>query len=98
MPEQKGILMNPSDESVNIAQIMIPKISTAVLHENDSVRQGIEVFKRYGYTAVPVVNSEEKYVGCVSEGDFLRLLLKIRPVYFFYFILFLFLNINSTYF
>ena len=72
--------MNPSDESVNIAQIMIPKISTAVLHENDSVRQGIEVFKRYGYTAVPVVNSEEKYVGCVSEGDFLRLLLKIGTV------------------
>mgnify|MGYP000694795428 CR=1 FL=1 len=27
--------------------------------------------KRYGYTAVPVIDAEDRYVGVVSEGDFL---------------------------
>ncbi|MBQ2699381.1 MAG: CBS domain-containing protein, partial [Firmicutes bacterium] len=27
---------------------------------------------RYGYTCVPVLDQEEHYVGCISEGDFLR--------------------------
>lgn len=72
--------MEETNQNVNIAQIMIPKVSTAFLHENDSVRQGMEVFRRYGYTAVPVVNSDEKYVGCVSEGDFLRFVLSAGTV------------------
>lgn len=72
--------MKATKQNVNIAQIMIPKVSTAFLHENDTVRQGMEVFRRYGYTAVPVVNSEEKYVGCVSEGDFLRFILSAGTV------------------
>ena len=57
---------------MNIAQIMIPKVSTAFLHEKDSVRQGMEIMFRHRYTAVPVLNAEDKYVGSVTEGDFLR--------------------------
>lgn len=54
---------------------MIPKVSTVFLHENDTVRQGLERFTRHGYTAVPVLNENEQYVGSVTEGDFLRHLL-----------------------
>ena len=57
---------------MNIAKIMIPKISTAFLYENNTVRQGLEKFTRYGYTAVPVLNESGVYVGTVTEGDFLR--------------------------
>lgn len=57
---------------MNIAKIMIPKISTAFLYENNTVRQGLEKFTRYGYTAVPVLNENGIYVGTVTEGDFLR--------------------------
>ncbi|MBQ7123695.1 MAG: CBS domain-containing protein [Oscillospiraceae bacterium] len=62
---------------MNIAKIMIPKISTAFLNENNTVRQGLEKFIRYGYTAVPVLNENGIYSGTVTEGDFLRHIMKI---------------------
>ena len=57
---------------MNIAKIMTPKYSTACLQESSTVRQGLELMRRYGYTAIPVLNQEGKYMGCVTEGDFLR--------------------------
>ena len=60
---------------MNIAKLMIPKVSTAFLHENDTVRQGMERFTIHGYTAIPVLNEREQYIGSVTEGDFLRHLL-----------------------
>ena len=59
-------------DTINIAKIMIPKIFTAYIYENDTVRQGIEVMTRHGYTAIPVLDSEDRYLGSVTEGDFLR--------------------------
>ena len=38
---------------MNIAMVMIPKVSTVFLHENDTVRQGLERFTVHGYTAIP---------------------------------------------
>ena len=60
---------------MNIAKIMIPKIFTVFLHEKDTIRQGLERFMVHGYTAVPVLNDQEQYIGSVTEGDFLRHLL-----------------------
>ena len=57
---------------MNIAKIMIPKVMTAFLHDKTTVRQGLEVMTRYGYTAVPVLDDGDCYLGCVTEGDFLR--------------------------
>lgn len=57
---------------MNIAKLMIPKVSTAFLHENDTVRQGLEKFTVHGYTAIPVLNEREQYIGSITEGDFLR--------------------------
>ena len=57
---------------MNIAKIMIPKISTVFLYEKDTIRQGLERFMVHGYTAVPVLNDQEQYIGSVTEGDFLR--------------------------
>ena len=57
---------------MNIAKIMTPKYSTACLQINSTVRQGLELMKRRGYTAIPVLNKEGKYMGSVTEGDFLR--------------------------
>ena len=60
---------------MNIAKWMIPKVLTARLCEDNTVRQGLEVFKKHGYTAVPVLDADGRYIGCVTEGDFLRHLL-----------------------
>ena len=62
---------------MNIAMIMIPKVSTAFIHENDTVRQGLEHFMVHGYTAIPVLNENEQYVGSVTEGDFMRHLMAV---------------------
>lgn len=61
---------------MNIAKLMIPKACTVILHENNTVRQGLEILARCRYTAIPVLDTQERYVGSVSEGDFLRHVLK----------------------
>lgn len=63
---------------MNIAGIMIPKVSTVFIHEEDTVRQGLECFMVHGYTAIPVLNEKEQYIGSVTEGDFLRHLLAVH--------------------
>lgn len=62
---------------MNIAKIMIPKVVTVFLNENQTVRQGLEIITRYGYTAVPVLDANQHYIGCINEGDFLRHILAI---------------------
>ncbi len=61
---------------MNIAKIMIPKSLTVFLHESDSVRQGLENLRRHGYTAIPVLDASGRYIGSVTEGDFLRCILE----------------------
>ncbi len=61
-----------TEDTMNIAKIMTPKYNTACLQDTSSVRQGLELMNRHGYTAIPVLNSEGKYIGSVTEGDFLR--------------------------
>lgn len=61
---------------MNIAKLMIPKVCTVVLHENSTIRQGLEVLSRCRYTAIPVLDAEERYVGSITEGDFLQHILR----------------------
>ena len=62
---------------INIAKIMIPKPLTRVLHAKDTVRQALETMENHGFTAIPVLDEEERYIGCVTEGDFLRHVLRV---------------------
>lgn len=61
---------------MNVAFFIKPKQDTAFLYSDFSVRQALEKMKNCGYTAIPVISREGKYVGTVSEGDFLWLILK----------------------
>ncbi len=56
---------------MNIASFLVPKVNVAFLHQNMSLRQGLEKLRRSGYTAIPVLDEDDRYVGVVSEGDFL---------------------------
>lgn len=56
---------------MNIASFLLPKVDVTYLYDNMTLRQGLEKLRRSGYTAVPVIDSEDRYVGVVSEGDFL---------------------------
>lgn len=60
---------------MNVAKIMVPRACTGFLNEKQTVRQGWEVMTPNGYTAIPVLDTDQHYIGCVSEGDFLRYIL-----------------------
>lgn len=56
---------------MNIASFLSPKVEVTYLYDHMTVRQGLEKMRRSGYTAVPVIDREDRYVGVISEGDFL---------------------------
>ncbi len=56
---------------MNILFFLKPKATITVLKEEFTLRQTIEVMERSGFTALPIINEEGKYVGTISEGDIL---------------------------
>ncbi len=56
---------------MNILFLLKPKSTIVYLNGKSTIRQGIEKFRAHGYTAVPVIDDEGKYMGTISEGDFL---------------------------
>lgn len=56
---------------MNIAFLLKPKNSLAFLYSDFTLRQALEKMRRSGYTALPVISRDGKYVGTVRHGDFL---------------------------
>ena len=56
---------------MNAAFFLIPKSQVATLEDDDTFRQGLEKMRHHGYTAIPVLTKQGKYVGTLSEGDLL---------------------------
>lgn len=63
---------------MNIAYFLKTKAEVMYLYENFTLRQGLEEMRKYGYTAVPVLSRDDKYIGTISEGDFLWFLVDDR--------------------
>lgn len=57
--------------ALNIAYFLIPKSKVAFLYDDCTFRQGLEKMRHHGYSAIPVISRSGKYIGTVSEGDFL---------------------------
>ena len=60
---------------MNIAYFLLPKSRIAYLYDDFTFRQGLEKMRNRGYTAIPVITRDGRYVGTASEGDFLWKLL-----------------------
>lgn len=56
---------------MNISFFLQPKSDVAYIYSDDTIRQGMQKMNYYGYTAIPVLDDEERYVGTITEGDFL---------------------------
>ena len=56
---------------MNIIHLLKIKSDVAYIYESNTLRQGLEKMKRYGYTAIPVITKDGDYAGTVTEGDFL---------------------------
>jgi CBS-domain-containing membrane protein len=56
---------------MNIASFLYPKNEVAFITSSASMREALEQLEHHYYTALPIVDSEGKYVGTLSEGDLL---------------------------
>ena len=59
----------------SIMRFLTPKSCTAYIDDTSSVRQALEKMRYHGYNALPVIDDDGMYVGTLTEGDFLFLLL-----------------------
>ena len=56
---------------MNIAFFLTPKVNVSYIYDDFTIRQSPEKMRFHGYTSVPVISRDGKYVGVVSDGDFL---------------------------
>lgn len=63
---------------MNIAYFLKTKAEVSYLYENYTLRQGLEEMRKHGHTAIPVLSRDNKYIGTISEGDFLWFLIDDR--------------------
>ena len=56
---------------MNIAYFLIPKSETAYLFDDYTLRQALEKMRAHGYSRIPVISRDGKYINVVGEGDFL---------------------------
>ena len=56
---------------LNAAYFLIPKSQVTYLYEDFTFRQGLEKMLYHDYKAIPVLTRDGRYVGTVTEGDFL---------------------------
>ena len=56
---------------MNVLMLLSPKSEVKYLCDTYSLRQGLEIMRIHGYTALPVIDRDGRYVGAVTEGDFL---------------------------
>ncbi|ADU22098.1 CBS domain-containing protein [Ruminococcus albus] len=61
---------------MNILKLLHPKACIEYLYSDCTARQTLEKMKHHGYSAVPVIDREGRFVKTVSEGDFLRFMVE----------------------
>lgn len=56
---------------MNILFFITPKEEVAHVQEEDTLRQVLEKMEHHGYTAIPLLSRDGKYIGTITEGDLL---------------------------
>ena len=56
---------------MNILFFLTPKEVVTHVEETDTMRQVLEKMEHHGYTAIPLLGVEGKYIGTITEGDLL---------------------------
>ena len=56
---------------MNILFFLTPKEDVAHVEETDTMRQVRQKMEHHGYTAIPLLGVEGKYIGTITEGDLL---------------------------
>ena len=61
---------------MNILKLLHPKACIEYLYDDCTARQTLEKMKNHGYSAVPGIDREGRFVKTISEGDFLRFMVE----------------------
>ncbi len=59
---------------MNVAFFLKPKSEVFYLQDSMPLARALHQMRLSGYTSVPVIDRDGRYVGAVNEGDFLRAL------------------------
>ena len=70
-----NLLLSGSVINMNIMFFLTPKSEVSYVFDHSTVRQAIERIRTHGFSAIPVIDKEGRYIGTITEGDFLRYLL-----------------------
>lgn len=63
---------------MNVIKLLKTKDTVKYIYSKNTLRQGLEKMRANSYTAIPVITKDDgKYVGTVSEGDFLYYILDV---------------------
>ena len=63
---------------MNVLMLLKPTETVKYIFDTNTLRQGLEKMRAHSYTAIPVISEDGKYVGTVSEGDFLYYIVDLR--------------------
>lgn len=55
----------------NILFFLTPKIEVAHVREDETLRQVLEKMEHHGYSAVPLLSVDGRYIGTLTDGDVL---------------------------
>lgn len=58
-------------EGMNILFFLTPKSEVAYVREDDTLRQALEKMEHHGFTAVPLLSVDGRYIGTLTDGDVL---------------------------
>ena len=56
---------------MNILFFLTPKSEVAFIFNDYTIDKALQVFQTYRYSAIPMIDRNGKYLGTVTEGDFL---------------------------
>lgn len=56
---------------MNVLFYLIPKARVIFLEDDSTIRQALERMEYHRYTAIPILSTEGKYIGTLTEGDLL---------------------------
>ena len=56
---------------MNVIFFLTPKTKLEYLYDTNTIRQGLEKIRVKGFTAIPIISKDGKYIGSISEADFL---------------------------
>ncbi len=65
---------------MNALNFLKHKSKVIFLYEDYSVKRSMDEFRVSGFTALPILARDGRYVGSITEGDFLRFLLRYELI------------------